>query len=193
MSFEPSTASRVGTAPSSHWPRTMHDANPSPFYDLLNGAEKFSLVFPPSQEGTGPYWLETGDLVCADGVDAEDEDIKAVPLGEDRYRLAEKSFGPFSSLRLHWGDEFIAERVDGNVLQLSSVVMPRRFEHYRFLTSPGFTSDNPIAMIVHQEDGGWETVAGGMLTLTVPMLRVAEFQQLIKAAELLPGVLRLVD
>lgn len=173
----------------------MNDENPSPFYDLLIGADSFSLVFPINQEGTGPHWLETGDLVCADGflAEVEDEDIEAVPLGEDRYRLAEKSFGPFSSLRLHWGDEFIAERVGGNVLQLSRVVMPRKFEHYRFMISSRFASDGPIATIVHQVDGGWETMAGGMLTLTVPMLRVSGFHQLMKAADLLPGVMPLED
>ena len=71
--------------------------------------------------------------------------------------------------------------------------MPRAFEHYRFVTSSGFTNDGPIATIVHQVGGGWETVASGMLTLTVPILRAGEFRQLMNAAELLPGVLRLED
>lgn len=121
---------------------------------------------------------------------AEDEDFEAVPLGGNRYRLAQQRFGAFSRLRLHWGDGFIAKRAAGNVPKLCSAVMPRRFRHSRFLTSSDFADNDPIATIVHQLDGGRETVAGGMLTLTVPMLRVAEFHQRMKAADVFPGVLR---
>jgi hypothetical protein len=167
--------------------------NPSPFYDQLTGAEKFSLVFPPDRSGVGPYWLESGELVCADDVETEAEDIEAVSLGGNRYRLAERCLGPFSSLRLHWGDEFFADRSEGNILSLTKLLVPRPFEHFRFLTSSGFKNANPIAEIVHEVGGGWDAVAGGMLTLTVPALRAQEFQFKMNAAGLLPGVLRLED
>ena len=165
--------------------------NPSPFYDQLTGAEKFSLVFPPDRSGVGPYWLESGELVCADDVETEAEDIEAVYLGGNRYRMVERCAGPFSSLRLHWGDEFFADRSVGNTLSLTKLMVPRPYEHFRFLTSSDLKNANPIAEIVHEVGGGWETVAGGVLTLTVPVLRTQEFQSKMNAAGLLPGVLRL--
>ena len=167
--------------------------NPSPFYDQLTGAEKFSLIFPLDRECAGPGWLESGELVVTLGGEDEAEDIEAVSLGGSRYRLAERCFGPFSSLRLHWGDEFFADLSQENRLNLTKVVVPRPFAHYRFLGSGGFNNTNPIAELVHEVGGGWETVAVGMLTLTVPVLRAQEFQFKMNAAGLLPGVLRLED
>lgn len=174
-------------------PCPMEQSNPSSFYDQLTGAEKFSLVFPLDHDGAGPYWLESGELVRADGGETEAEDIEAVSLGGKRYRLTERCIGPFSSLRLHWGDEFFADRPAGNTLSLTKLVVPRLFEHFRFLISGGIKNNNPIAEIVHAVGGGWEAVAGGMLTLTVPAFRVQEFQSKMNAAGLLPGVLRLED
>jgi hypothetical protein len=170
----------------------MEQTNPSPFYDQLVGAEKFSLIFPLSEDCAGPYWLESGELVHSGDGEIETEDIEAVSLGGNRYRLAERCLGPFSSLRLHWGDEFFAD-LDGNKLNISKLVVPRLFEHFRYLTSGGFKNANPIAELVHEVGGGWETVAGGMLTFTVPALRAQEFQSRMNAAGLLPGVLTLAD
>jgi hypothetical protein len=171
----------------------MEQTNPSPFYDQLGGAEKFSLIFPLSEDCAGPSWLESGELVHSGGGEIETEDIEAVSLGGNRYRLAERCLGPFSSLRLHWGDEFFANRSEGNMLTMTHLVLPRPFEHFRYLTSGGFKNANPIAELVHEVGGGWETVAGGMLTLTVPALRAQEFQSRMNAAGLLPGVLTLAD
>lgn len=171
----------------------MEQTNPSLFYDQLTGAEKFSLIFSLDRDGAAPHWLESGDLIPADGGETEAEDIEAVSLGCNRYRLSERCLGPFSSLRLHWGDEFFADRSVGNTLRFTKFVVPRSFEHFRFLTSGSFKNTNPIAEIVHEVGGGWETVAGGMLTLTVPALRAQEFQSKMNAAGLLPGLLRLED
>ncbi len=171
----------------------MEPTNPSPFYDQLVGAEKFSLIFPLSEDCAGPSWLESGELVHSGDCEIETEDIEAVSLGSSRYRLAERCLGPFSSLRLHWGDEFFADRLDGNSLRISKLVVPRPFEHFRYLTSGGFKNSNPIAEILHEVGGGWEAVAGGMLTLTVPALRTQEFQSRMNAAGLLPGLLSLAD
>ena len=122
----------------------MEPTNPSPFYDQLVGAEKFSLIFPLSEDCAGPSWLESGELVHSGDCEIETEDIEAVSLGSSRYRLAERCLGPFSSLRLHWGDEFFADRLDGNSLRISKLVFPRPFEHFRYLTSGGFKNSNPI-------------------------------------------------
>jgi len=73
------------------------------------------------------------------------------------------------------------------------LMVPRPYEHFRFLTSSDLKNANPIAEIVHEVGGGWETVAGGVLTLTVPVSRTQEFQSKMNAAGLLPGVLRLED
>jgi hypothetical protein len=165
----------------------------SPFYDQLTNAEKFNLVFPLGHDIAGPFWLDSGDLVRLDSSENEAEDIEAVSLGRNRYRLAEQCFGPFSSLRLHWGDEFFAERSQGNTLNLTKVVVPRTYEHYRWLISGGFKNEKPIAELVHEVGGGWETVAVGMLTLTVPAVRAQEFRSRMNAAGLLPGLLTLED
>jgi hypothetical protein len=171
----------------------MKYANPSSFYDQLVGAEKFSLIFPLSEDCAGPCWLGSGELVHSVDGETDTEEIEAVSLGRNRYRLTERCLGPFSSLRLHWGDEFFGDRLEGNTLSISKVVVPRPFEHFRFLTSGEFKNANPIAELVHEVGGGWETAAGGMLTLTVPALRVQEFQSRMNSAGLLPGVLRLAD
>ena len=96
--------------------------------------------------------------------------------------------GPFSSLRLHWGDEFIAARHDGNKLVLTKLVVPRKFEHFRFLTSAGFKNSSPVAELVHELGGGWETVAIGMLTITVPAARAQEFIAKARAQNLYLGL-----
>ena len=171
----------------------MEPMSPSPFYDQLFGAEKFRLIFPLARDCVGPDWLESGELVRKNGWEPEIEEIEAVSLGGNRYRLAERCLGPFTSLRLYWGDEFFADRSQGNKLNLTKVVVPRTYEHYRWLISAGFKNENPIAELVHEVGGGWETVAVGMLTLTVPALRVQEFHSRMNAAGLLPGLLTLED
>ena len=169
----------------------MTHSNSSSFYDQLIGAKKFNLFFPSDQDGSGPFWTQTGELTRTGDTPWEEEEIEAVSLGANRYRLAESCLGPFSSLRLHWGDEFFAEHSSAGKLRLTRVVAPKEFEHFRFLTSAGFANENTIAVIVHELNGGWETVAAGMLTLTVPSSRVQEFHSKMKAVDLLPGVLRL--
>lgn len=159
----------------------------SPFYDDLSDAQKFSLTFPLDNEGSGPYWLDSGELVSANATESDVEDIEAVVLGNDRYRLAEQCMGPFSNLRLHWGDEFIAKLLEGNKLLLVKLVVPRQFEHFRFLTARGFNNSNPVAELVHELGGGWETVAIGMLTITVPASKAQEFLAKVRAANLYLG------
>jgi hypothetical protein len=169
-----------------------HMKHPSPFYDEHVGTQKFTLLYPGNSEHWGPYWNDAGELTRFEGVhEDEEEEIEAVPLGDNRYRLTEKSFGPLSFLKLEWGDEFLAEQVDTQLLKLTQIILPRRFAHFRFIGSPGFSNDNAFAVIVHELGGGWETVMGGFITLTVPISRLQEFQQRASATGQLPGVLQL--
>ena len=164
----------------------MDESSPSPFYYQMINSEKFRLDFQigPSDEDTGPYWGESGELILIDGAVPEEEDIEAVSVGDNRYRLAEKQPWPSSHLRLNWGDEFIAERVGDDVLKLSSIVMPQSFVHYEL--SGSFSKDDEIAKIVHKLYGGWQRMGliYGIekLTLTVPVDRADEFLQLMKVA-----------
>jgi hypothetical protein len=165
--------------------------SPSTFYSLFDGARNVTLFFMADHECVGPYWNELGELDASRGQQSTDEDIAAVSLGTDRYRLAERCYGPFSALRLHWGDEFLASPQGDNELALQKVLTPRKFMHYRFLASGVFNNENPVAQLLHSLGGGWETVAGGMLTLTVPAEMSDEFLQRMKSERLQPGVITL--
>jgi len=79
------------------------------------------------------------------------------------------------------------------MLNLTKVMVPSTYDHCRWLISSKFNNENPIAKLVHEVGGGWETVAVGILTLTVPASRAQEFQFKMNAAGLRPGVLKLED
>lgn len=164
--------------------------NPSPFYSLFEGATKAVLGFPADDDFIGPFWNELGELDTTRGSGWSEEKVAVVALGGNRYRLAVCMDGPFSSLRLYWGDEFMAEPAGGNKLTLHSVVVPQRFTHFRFMVS-GFGSQHPLAEQVHAMGGGWELVAQGILTLTVAAEHAAEFEHRMHEQGLAPGVLSL--
>jgi len=165
---------------------------PSDFYHLVDGGVPAVLKFPVDKDQIGPYWEEDGQLVAAHLDNWEEEDVLVAPLGGNRYRLCEAEHGLFSKLLLMWGDEFFASDEQQGVLCLRSVVMPRPFVHFRFITSAPFGNDNALAKDVHAMGGGWETLAGGVLTLTVPAARAEEFQRLMQGdTPEVPGVLRL--
>lgn len=104
------------------------------------------------------------------------------------YRLAYRSDGPFSCMRLNWGDEFYAGTAGDGSLTLTHVVMPQAFVHQRFLTSAPFDNDMPVARLIHELGGGWEAVAGGILTITVPAGRLLEYQRLMTVAGIKTGI-----
>ncbi len=79
----------------------------------------------------------------------------------------------------------------GITLRLTSVCVPRPYAHFRFLTSGGFNNEHQLARHLHSLGGGWEAVAGGMLTLTVPAERASELKRLMYVEGLAPGVLPL--
>lgn len=162
-----------------------------PFYAQFEGARDFVLSFPADKDGVGPFWQESGELDLSLGTEQAEEDVALVNIGADHYLLACRHSGPFSTLRLHWGDEFMAERTADNALILTRIIAPRKFKHYRFVASEPFNNDNPIAQVVHRHGGGWETVAGGMLTLTVPSHAAADLEREMEENKLIPGVIRL--
>jgi hypothetical protein len=154
----------------------QNSAHPSPFYAQFDDATEFTLCFPTDEDGAGPYWLESGELDASQGRSRSCEKVEAVDLGDGRYRLAFKGEGPFSGLRLNWGDEFVAEAAGVKKLQFQRVSTPRAYKHFRLMVSAGFNNENPLAKLVHRFGGGWECVAGGMLTLTVPTTMTADFE-----------------
>ena len=168
----------------------MKPEYPSAFYGLVEEATEAVLLFPADGDSGGPFWNERGELDCVRCKDWDEEDVGIVTLGGNRYRLAERLMGPFSGLRLYWGDEFEADQTDDGTLTITSVVVPRRYAHFRFLASK-FNNDHPLAEHLHAMGGGWETVATGMLTLTVPVEHGPEFQRLMCEEGLAPGMITL--
>ena len=141
---------------------------PSDFYVLVENAADVVLRFPIDENSGGPFWDNDGRLNLVRCTAWDQEDVGAVPLGGNRYRLAERKMGPFSILRLHWGDEFNADVTEDGALQVASVCEPRAYTHFRFFTSVHFSNADQLARVLHSLGGGWEAVAGGVLTLTVP-------------------------
>ena len=189
----------------------MEEADPSPFYAQFAEAQPYLLVYPRSDEEGGPHWSDTGDLIAPEDAEVTDESIQAVPLGKGRYRLAERCDGPFSALRLNWGDEFEAEETEPGTLELQRVVMPQQYAHLRCasdadlvpeqataFTLPYFTTDrikfsndHPIAQLVHELHGGWESVPGCVLTFTIPQSNLPIFWREMQARDLRLGALEL--
>jgi hypothetical protein len=163
----------------------MHHA--SPFYALLEGAKPFKLTF-PTNDSIGPYWGHDGELVRQPTDELASEEIQAVQIRSDHFRLTCRSEGPFSGLRLHWTDEFAAITVTGGSLTLTRVMTPQYYVHHRFLSSTSVSNDHPAATLGHELGGGWGSIAAGVLTLSVPATHSAEFMRRMSEAQLAPGV-----
>ena len=162
------------------------DNHPSPFYAQFDDAVVATLCFPADEDGAGPYWLESGELDTSQGGTRSCEKIEVVILGNGRYRLAYKGGGPFSGLRLNWGDEFVAEERGKGKLDLLRVNTPPGYKHFQLMVSRDFNNESPLAQLVHRFSGGWETIAGGMLTLTVPTSTASAFVEAAQQAKLIP-------
>lgn len=159
--------------------------HPSPFYTKFEDATEYNLCFPKDEDGLGPYWLESGQLSVSEGGSQACEKIEAIDLGAGRFRLAYKAQGPFSGLRLNWGDEFMAEVTDRNRLQLLRIATPLAYKHFQLLVPRGFNNESPLAELVHRFEGGWETVASGMLTLIIPSTTATDFEKSARKANLI--------
>lgn len=147
----------------------MEEEDPSPFYVQFADAQPYLLVYPSRDAEGGPHWSDNGDLIDPDDAEVTEESIQAVPLGKGRYRLAARCDGPFSALRLNWGDEFEAEETEPGILELQRVVMPQHYAHLRCSSDAdlvperatayampystagclNFSNDHPIAQLVH--------------------------------------------
>jgi hypothetical protein len=182
----------------------MQEVDPSPFYAQFAGAQTYDLVYPFREPEGGPHWTETGALIHQEDERTEVEPIMAVPLGNGRYLFAERDGAFFSGLRLNWGDEFEADDSEEGILVLQRVVMPQHYEHLRCSSGsdlvPGrttafalphfvsarlkFSNDHPIAQLVHELAGGWESMPGCTLTLSIPKAKMPIFWQEMQARAL---------
>lgn len=142
------------------------DAHPSPFYLLVEDASAFTLVFEADAEGVGPFYAADGTLVPQPDGEEVEAAILARRTGQGRYRLCANE--PFVIVNLHWGDEFLAEAGPDGRLRLTGVVAPLRFVHDMSALSGPLDPDGALSRLVHSLGGGWESYAGGLLTVTIP-------------------------
>jgi len=111
---------------------------PSGFYLLLEDAANVVLEFPVDDDSGGPFWSDDGQLDLVRCKEWDQEEVGVVPLGGNRYRLAERQMGPFSRRRLYWGDEFNAGKgVDGTLRLTSRYAYPVRMPISAFLPQAG--------------------------------------------------------
>ena len=64
---------------------------PSPFYDLFEGAYDAILTFPVDEEGCGPFFDAEGNLDLSKGAEHSHESVQVVDLGGGRYRMGDNS------------------------------------------------------------------------------------------------------
>jgi hypothetical protein len=147
----------------------------SPFYDSLKGSLEFELEFPVDVNNEGPHWDEIGTLISTATSSQDIVRILAVPLGKGLYRLAENPI--FESLALNWGDEFEALETSAGHLQLTKVVQPMKYRHDHGLFSGALTRGSKLSNKIHELGGGWDVVAGGILTVTLPVDNWAKFMK----------------
>lgn len=150
---------------------------PSPFYELFKNARPYLLEYPLGRDEKGPQWLPDGTLDPKAMQEWEEEEIDAVALGGDRYQVACISMMPLTYLKLRWGDIIHAEETEPGKLRLKRVEMPMPYVHYSSIGGP-FSNKNDLADLIHRLEGGWETVIGGYLTVTIPAARAEEFERL---------------
>lgn len=103
---------------------------PSGFYLLVENAVDVVLDFPADDDSGGPFWNDDGQLDLVRCKEWDQEEVGVVPLGGNRYRLAERQLGPFSGLRLYWGDEFNPDKGEDGTLRLTSVCVSRPYAHF---------------------------------------------------------------
>lgn len=141
---------------------------PSPFYAQLVPSSKFELEYPFVDDVDFKTLQFTGTGEQADWEIAE-ELVALVDLGGGLFRLAEKLDGPFSALPMCWGDEFFATVIEGERLRFKRMGGTQKYEHLQLLLSGPFEAEGKASELIHLHGGGWEVVAGGMFTATVPV------------------------
>lgn len=153
-----------------------HTNNISVFYNLFEDYEVFELASPCNAEGEGPFWNDDGSLIVYPDGSFQSTTLRVVDLGSERYRLAENPILE-APTTLFWGDEFVATRHENKFLEIKSIVVPQQFKHVSSMSSYGITSDSPMSNKIHELGGGWETVMGGLLTISLPVNSWADFNE----------------
>lgn len=140
---------------------------PSPFYELFDGACEAILTFPVDEEGCGPFFDAEGNLDLSKGAELSHEPVQVVDLGEGRYRMGDNSL-VMSGLTLFWGDEFIANK-SGDGLEIVKR-LPSKFKHY---DSIGKAKSLDVA---HRYGGGWAEELM-LLRVTIPIEQADAFER----------------
>lgn len=140
---------------------------PSPFYDLFDGAYEAILTFPVDEKGCGPYFDVDGNLDLSKGAELSHEPVQVVDLGGGRYRVGDNSL-VMCGLTLFWGDEFIANK-KGDDLELLKR-LPSKFKHY------GSIGKAKSLDVVHRYGGGWAQELM-MLRVTIPIEQADAFER----------------
>ena len=171
----------------------MSDAatHPSPFYALIENGAQYELSFPCDEDGCGPHLFADGSIDAGRCTERSTEPVRATAIGNDCYRLTERCAGPLSGLGIDWGDEFLASAIAGRQLVFEKLVLPRRFVHWHIIGSAGFTNSHPFADLLHRFGGGWESIAGGMMTFTVPVEQAQALMEEARRRDILPRGLSL--
>lgn len=153
-----------------------HTASNSPFYSLLAGSKRFELIFACNSDEAGPFWNDDGSVIRYPDGSIQSTTVQLVELGASRYRLAQNPIFE-APTTLHWGDELIASQNENCELVLTTIVIPRRFSHLSTISSPEVNSGSSISNKIHELGGGWESVMGGLLTVTLPAEKWADFNE----------------
>jgi hypothetical protein len=146
---------------------------PSPFYDLFDGAYEAILTFPVDEGGCGPYFDADGNLDLSKGAELSHEPVQVVDLGGGCYRVGDNSL-VMCGLTLFWGDEFIANK-NGDDLELVKR-LPSKFKHY------GSIGKAKSLDVAHRYGGGWAQELM-MLRVTIPIEQADAFEREIGLQE----------
>lgn len=147
---------------------------PSPFYDLFDGAYEAILTFPVDEEGCGPFFDAEGNLDLSKGTELSHEPVQVVDLGEGRYRMGDNSLVMSGLLTLLWGDEFIANK-KGDELELVKR-LPSKFKHYDSIGKAKSLD------VTHRYGGGWAEELM-LLRVTIPIEQAEAFEREIGLQE----------
>lgn len=155
--------------------------HPSPFYAQLEPCSRFDLEY-PFVDDVGFKTLQFTGMGEQAEWEVAEERVALVELGGRLFRLAEKLEGPFSGLPMHWGDEFFALECGPGRLRFQRMESQQKYSHTRLLLCGDFDPDGVASELIHQHGGGWEVVARGMFTLTVPVEREQALFQALREA-----------
>lgn len=89
------------------------------------------------------------------------------------YRLAANPFLE-ASTTLHWGDEVFARVGNGNTLELTKIKTNQRFRHSSTLIQ--IDSEHNLSKKIRELGGGWEFVAGRLVTISIPNEKWDKFE-----------------